>query len=45
MGRQPFAKGKTYKLKLATQEVECSIESLDKVIDASTLDTGFPGPA
>lgn len=38
MGRQPFAKRKTYKLKLATQEVECSIESIDKVIDASTLE-------
>lgn len=39
MGRQPFTKGKTYKLKLATQEVECVIEAIDKVIDASTLET------
>ncbi len=39
LGKQPFAKGKTYKLKLATQEVECHIESIEKVIDASTLDT------
>jgi len=39
LGKKPFAKGKTYKLKLATQEVECSIESIQKVIDASTLDT------
>ena len=39
LGRQPFAKGKTYKLKLATQEVECHIESIEKVIDASTLET------
>ena len=39
LGRQPFAKGKTYKLKLATQEVECGIESIEKVIDASTLET------
>ena len=39
LGRQPFTKGKTYKLKLATQEVECVIESIDKVIDASTLQT------
>jgi bifunctional enzyme CysN/CysC len=38
LGRQPFARGKTYKLKLATQEVECHIESIDKVIDASTLE-------
>jgi bifunctional enzyme CysN/CysC len=39
LGRQPFTKGKTYKLKLATQEVECHIESIEKVIDASTLET------
>jgi len=39
LGRQPFAKGRTYKLKLATQEVECTIESIEKVIDASTLET------
>ena len=39
LGRQPFAQGKTYKLKLATQEVECSIESIQKVIDASSLQT------
>jgi bifunctional enzyme CysN/CysC len=38
LGRQPFSLGKTYKLKLATQEVECSIQSIEKVIDASTLD-------
>ncbi len=39
LGKQPFAKGKTYKLKLATQEVECTIQSIEKVIDASTLET------
>lgn len=39
LGRQPFKKGKTYKLKLATQEAECEIDSIDKVIDASTLET------
>jgi bifunctional enzyme CysN/CysC len=39
LGRKPFAMGKTYKLKLATQEVECGIESIEKVIDASTLET------
>ncbi len=39
LGRQPFAKDKVYKLKLATQEVECHIESIERVIDASTLDT------
>lgn len=39
LGKQPFTKGKTYKLKLATQEIECSIDSIDRVIDASTLET------
>jgi bifunctional enzyme CysN/CysC len=39
LGKRPFAKGQAYKLKLATQEVECQIESIEKVIDASTLGT------
>src|SRR5436190_7928746 len=39
LGKQPFKKGQRYKLKLATQEVECEIESIEKVIDASTLAT------
>lgn len=39
LGRNPFSSGKAYKLKLATQEVECSIESLERVIDSSTLET------
>lgn len=39
LGRVPFRKGRTYKLKLATQETECEIESIEKVIDASTLET------
>jgi bifunctional enzyme CysN/CysC len=39
LGRKPFARGKSYKLKLATQEVECGIESIERVIDASTLET------
>src|SRR5256886_378800 len=39
LGRAPFRKGKIYKLKLATQEVDCEIESIEKVIDASTLET------
>lgn len=38
MGRNPFKKGKKYKLKLGTQEAECQIDKLEKVIDASTLD-------
>lgn len=37
MGRAPFAKGRLYKLKLATQEVECEIEAIDRVIDAASL--------
>jgi bifunctional enzyme CysN/CysC len=37
LGRAPFKKGKNYKIKLATQEAECQIDSLEKVIDASTL--------
>jgi len=39
LGKQPFTRGRCYKLKLATQEVECNIQSIDKVIDASTLET------
>jgi bifunctional enzyme CysN/CysC len=39
MGRAAFAKGKVYKLKLATQEVECEIDSVERVIDSSTLET------
>lgn len=39
LGRQPFRKGRIYKLKLTTQEAECEIESIERVIDASTLET------
>jgi bifunctional enzyme CysN/CysC len=39
LGRSPFRTGKTYKLKLATQEHECEIDSIDRVIDSSTLET------
>jgi bifunctional enzyme CysN/CysC len=39
LGRAPFTMGKPYKLKLATQEEECEIASIEKVIDASTLET------
>ncbi len=38
LGRAPFKKGRPYKLKLATQEVECEIETIEKVIDSSTLE-------
>ncbi len=39
LGRMPFLKGRIYRLKLATQEVDCEIESIERVIDASTLET------
>ncbi len=39
LGRQPFVQGRLYKLKLATQEVECEIETIDRIIDSSTLAT------
>lgn len=38
LGRAPFRKGKLYKLKLTTQEVECEIDSIERVIDSSTLE-------
>ena len=46
MGKQSFEIGKKYKLKLTTQEVECELASIEKIIDASTLgevaqDRGF----
>ncbi len=37
MGRLPLRLKKKYKIKLTTQEVECEIKSIDKIIDASTL--------
>lgn len=37
LGRQNLEVGKPYKLKLTTQEVECRIQSIEKIIDASTL--------
>ena len=39
LGKQPFKKGRKYKLKLATQEVECEIEEIERIVDASTLAT------
>jgi bifunctional enzyme CysN/CysC len=39
MGRAPFRKGKLYKLKLLAQEVDCEIDAIEKVLDASTLET------
>jgi bifunctional enzyme CysN/CysC len=37
LGRKPFSKGRLYKLKLGTQEVECEIADIEKIIDASSL--------
>jgi bifunctional enzyme CysN/CysC len=45
LGKQPFMPGRKYRLKLATQEVECHIEKLERVIDASTLQTVQRPPA
>jgi bifunctional enzyme CysN/CysC len=39
LGRNPFTSSKTYKLKLATQEVECQIDSIERILDSSTLQT------
>jgi len=39
MGRAPFRKGRSYKLKLATQEVDCEIDSIERLMDSSTLET------
>jgi bifunctional enzyme CysN/CysC len=37
LGKAPFQKGRNYKIKLATQEAECEIESIEKIIDSSSL--------
>ena len=39
LGDKPIEPGSTYKLKLASQEIACRVERIDRVIDASTLDT------
>jgi len=39
LGHAPFIKGKAYKLKLTTQEVNCEIDSIERVIDAATLES------
>ncbi|HEX3015798.1 MAG TPA: GTP-binding protein [Desulfobacteria bacterium] len=39
MGRTDLVKHKRYKLKLATQEIESEIYAINKVIDASSLET------
>lgn len=37
MGKKELVRNKEYKLKLVTQEVECHIHAISKVIDATTL--------
>ena len=37
LGRTPLSKGRPYKLKLATQEVECEVTKIENVVDASSL--------
>ncbi|MFQ5449681.1 MAG: GTP-binding protein [Nitrospinaceae bacterium] len=39
MGKRRLEKGKTYTLKLTTQEVPCEVVEFKRVIDASTLET------
>ena len=39
MGKKPLQKGKTYFLKLTTQNVECEVAEFKRAIDASTLET------
>jgi bifunctional enzyme CysN/CysC len=39
MGRKSLTVGERYKLKLATQELDAEVVSVDRVIDASTLET------
>lgn len=39
LGKKPMTTDKKYKLKLVTQEVECEIASINRVIDATTLET------
>lgn len=38
MGKNSLVQNKRYKLKLVTQEVDCEIHSINKVIDATTLE-------
>jgi bifunctional enzyme CysN/CysC len=44
LGRQPLVKGRSYKLKLVTQEVDCEIESIDRIIDVASLDIRWALP-
>jgi len=37
LGRQNLEVGRNVKLKLTTEEIECQVQSIEKIIDASTL--------
>ena len=43
MGRRNLAVGERYRLKLATQELDAEVVSIEKIIDASTLDSVAEG--
>ncbi len=43
LGRRELTLGGTYQLKLATQEVACQVASIERVIDAATLDSPTDG--
>ena len=43
MGRRNLALGERYKLKLATQELDAEVISIEKIIDASTLENVAEG--
>lgn len=46
LGKEPLRSGKTYKLKVGTQSVDCVVESIQSVVDASTLNAvSLPGAA
>jgi bifunctional enzyme CysN/CysC len=37
LGREPLREGRQYKLKLATQELDCRVDRIEKVVDATSL--------
>ena len=39
MSKNPLATGRVYSLRLTTQDVPCDVVSIDRVIDATSLDT------
>ena len=39
MGKRPLRMGERYRLKLATQELDAEVTSIERILDASTLET------